>query len=107
MIAKSRALNYIKRNKRIVLTGLDLDDADADWLERTVLCNEQKRIVNDALRTLPTDMQIAVHLVYFEDMSYAQTAKVMKKSTKQIDNLLYRAKATLRTVLRREGELLL
>ena len=33
-------------------------------------------------------------------------AKVMKKNTKQIDNLLYRAKKELRTILRKSEEYL-
>ncbi len=48
-------------------------------------------------------MRLAVHLVCFENLSYAEAARVMKKNRKQIDNLLYRAQNTLRTVLGREG----
>jgi RNA polymerase sigma-70 factor (ECF subfamily) len=52
-------------------------------------------------------MAAAVHLVYFEEMTYAQAAKVMKKSPKQVDNLLYRAKKELRIILGEDGEQLL
>ena len=40
-------------------------------------------------------------------MTYEQTAKVMKKNRKQIDNLLYRAKKELRIILEKDGEHLL
>ena len=46
-------------------------------------------------------------MVYFEDMSYEETARVMKKSRKQVDNLLYRAKKELRIILGKDGEQLL
>ena len=47
------------------------------------------------------------HLIYFEDMTYEEAAKVMKKNRKQVDNLLYRAKKELRIILGKDGELLL
>jgi RNA polymerase sigma-70 factor (ECF subfamily) len=52
-------------------------------------------------------MRVAVHLIYFEDMTYDEAAKVMKKNRKQVDNLLYRAKKALRITLEKDGELVL
>ena len=54
--------------------------------------------------SLPEDMRTAVYLVYFEDMTYREAAKVMKKNRKQIDNLLYRAKKELRNILEKDGD---
>lgn len=111
MLGRSRALNYLKHHKIIKLEELEeLDRAksiEAEELEETILSNERKRAVNLALLALPDDMRVAVHLVYFEDLSYAEAAKIMKKSTKQIDNLLYRAKEKLRITLGKDGELLI
>ena len=105
MIGRSRALNYIKRRNRIQMLPLDEAAclADRQDLEEAVLTDETKRTVNGALEQLPEDMRLAVHLVYFESLSYEETARVMKKSRKQIDNLLYRAKKQLRTILEKEG----
>ncbi len=106
MVGRSRALNYIKHRK--VIDFVELTEAegcsdDRSELERTVLEDERKRIVNAALLKLPEDMRAAIHLVYFEDMTYDEAARVMKKSKKQVDNLLYRAKKELRTILGEEG----
>ena len=49
-------------------------------------------------------MRAVVHLIYFEEMTYAEAAKVMKKTVKQVDNLLYRAKKALRITLGKDGE---
>ena len=49
-------------------------------------------------------MRTVVYLIYFENMSYDEAARVMKKSKKQVDNLLYRAKNQLRTILTDNGE---
>lgn len=107
MIGRSRALDYIKHRKIINFTELkeaqNLTD-DGRILEEKILADERKRIINSAMSKLPDDMRAAVHLVYFEEMTYKETAKVMKKNIKQIDNLLYRAKKELRNILGEEGE---
>ena len=110
MLGRSRALNYIKHRKVInfvELTEADNISAEQETLEEIILADERKRIVNNALNSLPDDMRVVVHLIYFEDLSYDEAAKVMKKNRKQVDNLLYRAKKEIRIILGKDGELLL
>ena len=64
-------------------------------------------MVNAALAQLPEDQRVAVHLIYFEQLSYEETARIMKKDRKQVDNLLYRARKALRAILGEEGEQLI
>lgn len=108
MLGRSRALNYIKHRK--VLNFVELTEAEnvhSEQIEDIILADERKRIVNKALNSLPDDMRAAVHLIYFEELSYDEAARVMKKNRKQIDNLLYRAKKEIRAILGKDGELLL
>ena len=110
MLGRSRALNYIKHRKVIdfvELTEAEKASSEQETLEEIVLADERKRVVNNALNSLPDDMRIVIHLIYFEDLSYDEAAKVMKKNRKQVDNLLYRAKKELRIILGKDGELLL
>ncbi len=110
MLGRSRALNYIKHRKVIdfvKLTEADKASSEQETLEELVLADERKRVVNNALNALPDDMRVVIHLIYFEDLSYDEAAKVMKKNRKQVDNLLYRAKKELRIILGKDGELLL
>ena len=110
MLGRSRALNYIKHRKVInfvELTEADNISAEQKTLEEIILEDERKRIVNNALNSLTDDMRVVVHLIYFEDLTYDEAAKVMKKNRKQVDNLLYRAKKELRIILGKDGELLL
>ena len=110
MLGRSRALNYIKHRKVIDLVELSEAEnvlAEQETLEEIVLADERKRVVNNALNALPEDMRIVIHLVYFEDLTYDEAAKVMRKNRKQVDNLLYRAKKELRIILGKDGELLL
>ena len=107
MMGRSRALNYLKHRKRLAETELQEADCadDRQELEEQFIRSERSRLLHEALGNLPEDMRTAVHLVYFEDMSYEDAAKVMKKTKKQVDNLLYRAKGQLRATLGKESEL--
>ena len=110
MLGRSRALNYIKHRKVIDLVELTEAEnvpAEQETLEATVLADARKRVVNNALNALPDAMRVVIHLVYFEELTYDEAAKVMKKNRKQVDNLLYRAKKELRIILGKDGEQLL
>lgn len=109
MLGRSRALDYIKHRK--VLSFVELSEAegveDEKTLEEIVLADKRKRTVHSAIAKLSEDMRVVIHLIYFEEMTYDEAAKVMKKNRKQVDNLLYRAKKELRIILGEDGELLL
>lgn len=110
MLAKSRALDFVRHRDHFRIASLDEvteQETLSPSLEEEVLRNEIQFAVNHAISRLSTEMQIVIHLIYFENLSYKEAAKVMKKSTKQIDNLIYRAKEKLRNVLGKEGEALL
>ena len=107
MLARSRALDWLRKQKRrpsVPLEDAELTLADEQDLEREILRGERARMLHEAIAQLPEEQQIAVHLVYFEERSYADTARIMKKSQKQIDNLLYRAKKALRSIIGEDGE---
>ena len=77
--------------------------SDTENLENRYIASEQRKTLYKALKKLPQDMQVAVWLVFFEELSYESAAKVMKKNKKQVDNLLYRAKKELKDILKKEG----
>lgn len=108
MVGRSRALDHLRRRKVLRFTELSearhLSD-DSAALEELVLADDRKRRVNTALERLPEEMAAAVRLVYFEEMTYAEAAKVMGKKSKQVDNLLQRAKKELYRILGEEGML--
>ena len=108
MLGRSRALDYLKRRRHITLTELseagEISDGERN-LEELMLADERKRAVNEALAGLPEEMRLAVHLTYFEDMTYEEAARVMGKNRKQVDNLLYRAKKELRAILGKDEDL--
>ena len=105
MLAKSRTINYAKRQikrRAVEESYTENENNEYESLESLVLHDELKLTVNKAVDKLPEDMKVAIHLIYFENLTYEEAAAVMGKNKKQIDNLLYRAKNTLRTMLGKE-----
>jgi len=104
-IGRSRALDFIKHRRKI--TAVSLNDSielrlyEAS-LEEQVIKTELQEKLKEALKTLPWDMQTAVHLIYFDELSYEEAARVLKTTPKKVDNLLYRAKKLLRNELKEE-----
>ena len=73
MIGRSKSLNYLKRRKIITTEALDEAEnevSDEKTPEDAVLTSERKRAVHEALKNLNEEMRTAVHLVYFDGMSY-------------------------------------
>ena len=107
MIGRSRALNYIKRRGKLSTVSLseagDIPDESAS-LEQIFFMDQRKKAIHKALDRLSGDLGEVVRLVYFEELTCQEAAKVMKKNVKQVYNLLYRAKESLRTILNEEGE---
>ena len=107
MLGRSRALDYVRKRSRVELAPLEVLEGEEPPPEESVFASERKKLVRGAVEKLPREMREAVYLFYFEELSYEETAKVMKKTKKQIDNLLYRAKEKLRDIIGKDGELLL
>ena len=76
----------------------------AKMLEDKLIFDERRKKLYRALESLPEKTHTALYLVYFEELSYEETAKVMKISKKQVDNLVYRGKGMLRSILGEEDE---
>ena len=107
MMGRSRALDYLKHQSK--LQFVDLSEiasvpSDDPLPEERLLVDERRRRINEAISSLNTDMRLVIHLVYFEDLSCEEAARVLKKNKKQVYNLLYRAKQALRDLLGEEGE---
>ena len=100
MLAKSRALNYIKRNKVIVMTELTGSEADSALTPESHLLQKEKYLnLHSAISELPSDMRSAIHLIYFEKMSHTEAARILGVNEKRVYNLLYSAKRKLREKL--------
>ena len=102
--AQHMALRH--KSRRRLLFSLDglTDEPDGQTLvEEVVHTKERDQILHFCMAELKPDYREALYLTYFEGMSYLQAAEVMRKSEKQITNMVYRGKERLRGLLEREG----
>ena len=83
--------------------GVLPDLAEEESVERAYLRQEQKITLHRAMRQLKDEYRRVLYLTYFEGFTNSETAYAMKKSNRQIENLIYRAKQSLRIQLEKEN----
>ena len=98
-------LDLIRKNaRRGEIASLEPEQkADVDTLEGRVLRTERDEALHRAMSELCEEYRAALYLVYFENMSHEEVAKAMKKSRKQTENVIFRARRALRALLEKEG----
>ena len=68
-----------------------------------MLRDEKNSALYSSLAKLKKEYREALYLVYIDGCNYAGAAKILGKSEKQITNLVYRGKQSLKTILEKEG----
>jgi RNA polymerase sigma-70 factor (ECF subfamily) len=105
-IARNNTIDYLrKQSKRKAKPIEDLENelSDKETLENSIIKDEQSRQLHNAMATMHNEYRDVLHLIYFSDMSYEEAAAVLGKNVRQVKNLIYRAKQTLRSVLEKGG----
>ena len=104
MIAKCRAINYLKREKRAI-SGLDYNNLyiEDNNLEEIVYKNETSQNIRMVINKLKPDYQAVIYLTSLEGFKYKEVAKIMDKNVGQIKVMLNRAKRKLKEALEKEG----
>ena len=105
-IGRNVAVDYIRHNSKIL--NVPIDDVEnylieAQTLEQSYIKEENMLIVNNAINELIPEYRNVLWLTYFEEFSNKETAIILKKTERQIKNLLYRARKALKSKLEKEG----
>jgi len=104
--ARHLALRFVskKRLRRCFsFEDLEKEPESGVLIEDVVQTEERNRILHLCMEQLHPDYREALHLVYFENMRHAEAAAIMKKSEKQVADLVYRGRNSLRRRLEQEG----
>ena len=72
-------------------------------IEEIIQKDELNQSLYLCMDQLKPDYREALYLVYFENMRHSEVAKVMKKNEKQVSDLVYRGRNSLRKYLEQEG----
>ncbi|MDE5588249.1 MAG: RNA polymerase sigma factor [Acetatifactor sp.] len=105
-IGRNIAVNYKKHEGKIADASIDdmgNVSRDEEALEHSYLRKEQKIIVHRALSKINPDYGKVLYLKFFEDLTNEQIARVMKRNRRQVENLIYQAKQSLKAELEKEG----
>ena len=104
-IARNKAIDYIRRNRKII----HVDDTFVfaqdthNPIENFVVEKERERIINSTMGKINSLYAQVLYLSFYEDMSNAEISSVIGKSKRQVEMLIYRAKDSLRKALEKEG----
>ena len=105
-IGRNTAIDYIRHNSKLInfpIEDMESYLSDEQSLEQSYIKEERKIAVHRALRKVALDYRHILWLVYFEGFSNKEAAIALNKNERQIRNLLYRAKQSLKSELDKEG----
>jgi len=102
--ARNLALRHIRlRGRFMSLDDAGVDPEDGERVEDGILRDERARALYRCLAKIVPDYREALYLVYIENMSYDEAGAIMRKTRKQVDNLVQRGKGAMRPLLEKEG----
>ncbi len=104
-IARNITSKYLRKHAKLSVVPLESQEylADEESLESNYIKTEQKHMVHQALHRLKLEYRQVLYLIYFEGFTNAEAALIMKKTSRQIETLLYNAKKALKSELERSG----
>ena len=105
-IGRNVALDSLRRNAKAATVSAEeamVLIADEVDVARNYLQTERKLQVHEAMKQLNKEYRQVLVLTFFEGFKNEQVASIMGKSKKQIENLVYRAKLSLKSELEKEG----
>ena len=105
-VGRNVAIDYLRHHAGeadIPIEDVEHCLKDACDLEKQYMAGERKVMLHRALQKLHPEYRQVLWLIYLEGFSNADAAAVMKKNSRQMKNLLYRAKSALKSELDKEG----
>ncbi len=101
-IARHKTVDYLRRRREVPSEADIYEPYECDLLSGAVR-EENSRMLLAAMKKIPADYRNVLYLIYFEELSNDEIAKITGKSKKQLANLTYRAKQALKAELEKEG----
>ena len=102
-VARNKSIDYLRRRgKQIPLEDIE-ELITSDGLEDSVMKKERNQNIYICMQRLPAQYREVLYLTFFEGLTTEEVCRIMKKNTKQVYNLLARAKAALKDIFLKEG----
>ena len=104
-VGRNLSLDHLRRSGRTELSLEDcpeISDEEQD-LERAYIQQEDRILVHRSLRRLKQEYRQILWLLYFENFTHKEAARILRKTTHNIETLAYRARRALKSKLLEEG----
>lgn len=107
LIAKCRAINYVKRNKRIVnMTDDYMANVQDEFnLDDELLKADNKRKVYWAINKLKKEYRMVIYLRDIQEFQYKEISEILNITLPQTKVLIHRARKALEKILRKEEKI--
>lgn len=105
-IGRNVAIDHIRHNSKFSMSSIeDLENyiKDETDLEHQYIKSEREITVHKVMSDLRPEYRQVLWLCFFEEFTNEEAAQIMGKTKRQIENLLYRAKQSLKLSLDKEG----
>lgn len=105
-VAKHMAFRVVKKKEAVFFIELEFIHQLPDesmLLSDLVQTKERNHILYMCMQELNSDYREALYLVYFEGLSHKEAAAVMGKREKQVSDLIFRGRKSLKVILERKG----
>ncbi len=101
-IAKSKSLNYIKRENKITFLQDNEYIFNEQEIEDIIFDKEQSQKLKIAIDNLPEPQNEIIYLVDIEELSYKEICKIFDMSLSQVKTLIHRGRKKLKKILMKE-----
>lgn len=104
-IAKSRAINYLKKERKYSSFKCEILDIESlnDNIENNFIVKEKYLALLETIKKLKKEQQIAVYLYYFQKFKYKEICQILNQSMSKTKMTIHRARKLLHKFLK-EGE---
>ena len=100
-ISHNEAVNWLKKHRRFYTESIDQNEVIANTLKSSENIREKaetrelKIYVRTAVKKLPSKYQQVIELKYFEEKSYTEISRILKKPVNTVGTMINRAKKLL------------
>jgi RNA polymerase sigma-70 factor (ECF subfamily) len=111
-VATNLTLNYLSRHRKRRRLFSELqetaDDPPADWgvpdtIVADIDADQRRRLIDDALQSLPPHQRVPLVLFHFDELSYQEIADKLQMSLAKVKTDIHRGRAAMLEALRASG----
>ena len=102
-IAKCRAINYLKRERKVVsYDEAYMREKEEIYIDEDLIKEENKKEIYEAIGKLKKSYQIVIYLKDIEGLKYKEISRILNKTVPQLKMMTHRARKSLEKTMRKE-----